>query len=118
MAVKCLEQRVWSKVMKCLLMHMNYFLMTDEFAEENVFKYSDETDWVHVAQCGQTFANDPSDNQVDDDKSEVDPYEEEKVDDWMLLCRINQNYGEAGNRMSDNEAVDLFETVRAVPREF
>jgi hypothetical protein len=36
----------------------------------------------------------------------------------MLLCRINQNYGEAGNRMSDNEAVDLFETVRAVPREF
>jgi hypothetical protein len=35
----------------------------------------------------------------------------------MLLCRINQDYGEAGNRMSDNEAVDWFETVRAVPRD-
>ena len=92
-----------------------FFLMTDEFAEENVFRYSDETDRVHDAQFGQTFENDPSDNQDNDDKSEVDPDDEEEVDDWMLLCRINQDYGEAGNRMSDNEAVDWFETVRAVP---
>ena len=35
----------------------------------------------------------------------------------MLLCRINQDYGEAGNQMSDNEAVDWFEEVRAVPRD-
>ena len=62
-----------------------FFLMTDEFAEENVFRYSDETDKVHYAQCGQTFANDPSDNQDDDNESEVDPYDEEEVDDWMLL---------------------------------
>ena len=91
--------------------------MTDEFAEENVFRYSDETDRVHDAQCGQTFENDRSDNQDDDDESEVDPDEEEEVDDWMLLCRINQDYGEAGNQMSDNEAVDWFETVRALPRD-
>jgi hypothetical protein len=67
--------------------------------------------------CGQTFENDPSDNQDDDNESEVDPYEEEEVDDWMLLCRINQDYGEAGIRMSNNEAVDWIETVRAVPRD-
>ncbi|CAB4032530.1 ATP-dependent DNA helicase PIF1 [Paramuricea clavata] len=79
--------------------------------------YSDERDRVHDAQCGQTFENDPSDNQDDDDESEVDPDEEEEVDDWMLLCRINQDYGEAGNQMPDNEAVDWFETVRAVPRD-
>ncbi len=94
-----------------------FFLMTDEFAEENVFRYSDETDRVHDAQCGQTFENDPSDNQNDDDESEVDPYDKEEVDDWMLLCRINQDYGEAGNWMSDNEAVNWFEMVRAVPRD-
>jgi hypothetical protein len=69
-----------------------FFLMIDEFAEENVFRYSDETDRVHDAQCGQTFENDPSDNQDDDDESEVDTDEEEEVDDWMLLCRINQDY--------------------------
>jgi DNA replication protein DnaC len=94
-----------------------FFLMTDEFAEENVFRYSYETDRVHDAQCGQTFENDPSDNQYDDDESEVDPYDEEEVDDWMLLCRTNQDCGETSNRMSDNEAVDWFETVRAVPRD-
>jgi hypothetical protein len=82
-----------------------------------VFRYSDETDRVHDAQCGQTFEKDPSNNQDDDDVSEVDPYDEEEVDDWMLLCRINQDYGEACNRMSDNEAVDWFETIRAVPRD-
>jgi hypothetical protein len=82
-----------------------------------LFRYSDETDRVHDAQCGQTFENDPSDNQDDDNESEVDPYEEDEVDDWMLLCRINQDYGEAGNRMSDNEAVYWFEMVRAVPRD-
>ncbi|CAB4027966.1 ATP-dependent DNA helicase PIF1-like [Paramuricea clavata] len=60
------------------------------------------------AQCGQTFENDPTDNQDVDDESEVDPDDEEEVDDWMLLCRINQNYG---------EAVDWFEMVRAVPRD-
>ena len=96
---------------------MIFFLMTDEFAEENVFRYSDETDRVHDAHCGQTFENDPSDNQDDDDESEADPYEEDEVDDWMLLCRINQDYGEAGNWLSDNEAVEWFETVRAVPRD-
>jgi hypothetical protein len=93
------------------------FLMTGEFAEENMFRYSDETDRVHDEQCGQTFENDPSDNQDNDDESEADPDEEEEVDDWVLLCRINQDYGEAGNRLSDNEAVDWFETVRAVPRD-
>jgi hypothetical protein len=93
------------------------FLMTGEFAEENVFRYSDETDRVHDEQCGQTFENDPSDNQDNDDESEADPDEEEEVDDWVLLCRINQDYGEAGNRLSDNEAVDWFETVRTVPRD-
>ena len=70
--------------------------------------------WSNLWQCGQ---NDPSDNQDDGDESEVDPSDEEEVDDWMLLCRINQDYGEAGNRMSDNEAVDWFETVKAVPRD-
>ncbi|CAB4022742.1 Hypothetical predicted protein, partial [Paramuricea clavata] len=42
----------------------------------------------------------------------------------MQLCvtvhqsqRINQDYGEAGNGMSDNEAADWFEMVRAVPRD-
>jgi hypothetical protein len=29
--------------------------------EENVFWYAEETDRVHVAQCGQTFENDPMD---------------------------------------------------------
>ncbi|CAB4005609.1 ATP-dependent DNA helicase PIF1-like [Paramuricea clavata] len=77
--------------------------LKNEFAEENVFRYSDETDRVHDAQCGQIFEN---------DRSEVDPDDEEEGDYWMLLCRINQDYGEAGNRMSDNEAVDLFETTK------
>jgi hypothetical protein len=77
----------------------DFFLMKDEF--ENVFRYSDESDRVHDAQCGHTFENDLSDNQDDDDESEFGPDEEEEVDDWMLLCRINQDYGEAGNRISE-----------------
>jgi hypothetical protein len=43
------------KVMKCLLILM-FFLMTDEFAEENVFRYSDETDRVHDAQYARQHA--------------------------------------------------------------
>ena len=37
----------------------------------------------------------------------------EQVDNWMLLCRINQQFQDAGNQMSDNEAVDWFQEVRA-----
>ena len=89
----------------------NLFLMTDKFAKEYVFRYSDETDRVHEAQCGKTNGND--DDQSDDDQSVDDHHEEEKVDDWMLLCRINQQFQDARNQMSDNEAVDWFQEVRA-----
>ena len=82
------------------------FLLTDESAEENVFGYSDETDRVHEVQNG---------GNSDDDQSDDDHYEEEQVDDWMLLCRINQQFQDARNQMSDNEVVDWFEEVRAVP---
>ena len=91
----------------------NLFLMTDKFADEYVFRYSDETDrGVHEGCCGKTYEND--DDQSDDDQSD-DHYEEAQVDDWMLLCRINQQFQDAGNQMSDNEAVDWFQEVRAVP---
>ena len=71
-----------------------------------MFRYSDETDRVHEAQCGKT-------NRNDDDQSDDDHYEKEQVDDWMLLCRINQQFQDARNQMSDNEAVDWFQEVRA-----
>jgi hypothetical protein len=58
----------------------DFFLMTDEFAEVNVFRYTNETDRVHDAQCGQTFENDSGDNQDDEDESEADPDEVEEVD--------------------------------------
>ena len=90
------------------------FLLTDESAEENVFRYSDERDRVHEAQNGGN-SDQSDDDQSDDDQSDDDHYEEEQVDDWMLLCRINQQFQDAGNQMSDNEAVDWFEEVRAVP---
>ena len=90
------------------------FLLTDESAEENVFRYSDERDRVHEAQNGGN-SDQSDDDQSDDDPSDDDHYEEEQVDDWMLLCRINQQFQDAGNQMSDNEAVDWFEEVRAVP---
>ena len=90
------------------------FLLTDESAEENVFRYSDERDRVHEAQNGGN-SDQSDDDQSDDDPSDDDHYEEEQVEDWMLLCRINQQFQDAGNQMSDNEAVDWFEEVRAVP---
>ena len=68
---------------------------------------------IHETQCGKTNGND--DDQSVDDQSVDDHYEEEQVDDWMLLCRINQQFQDAGNQMSDNEAVDWFQEVRAVP---
>ncbi|CAB4041852.1 Hypothetical predicted protein [Paramuricea clavata] len=66
-----------------------FFLMTDEFAEENVFRLRCLGERVHDAQCGQTFENDPSDNQDDDNESEVDP-DEEEIDDWILLWAISR----------------------------
>ena len=90
------------------------FLLTDESAEENVFRYSDERDRVQEAQTGGN-SDQSDDDQSDDDPSDDDHYAEEQVDDWMLLCRINQQFQDAGNQMSDNEAVDWFEEVRAVP---
>ena len=35
----------------------------------------------------------------------------------MLLWRINQQCQDAWNKMSDNEAVDWFQEVKAVPRD-
>ena len=90
------------------------FLLTGS-AEECVFRYSDETDLVHAAQYGQDNEDDQRHDERDDDESEVDALIEEEVDNWMLLCRINQQFQEAGNQMSDSEAVDWFEEVRAVP---
>ena len=84
------------------------FLLTDS-AEEYVFRYYEETDLVHAAQYGQNNEDDQRQSESDDDESEVDAVIEEEVDDWMLLCRINQQFQEAGNQMSDNEAVDWFE---------
>ncbi len=92
------------------------FLLTDS-AEEYVFRYYEETDLVHAALHGQDNEDDQRQDESDDDESEVDAPIEENVDDWMLLCRINQQFQEAGNQMSDNEAVDWFEEVRAVPRD-
>ncbi len=92
------------------------FLLTDS-AEEYVFRYYEETDLVHAALQGQDNEDDQRQDESDDDESEVDAPIEENVDDWILLCRINQQFQEAGNQMSDNEAVDWFEEVRAVPRD-
>ena len=92
------------------------FLLTDS-AEDYVFRYYEETDLVHAALHGQDDEDDQRQDESDDDDSEVDAPIEENVDDWMLLCRINQQFQEAGNQMSDNEAVDWFEEVRAVPRD-
>ena len=91
------------------------FLLTD-CAEDYAFRYSDETDLVHTAQYGQDNGDDQRHHESDDDECEVDALIEE-VDDWMLLCRINQHCQEAGNQMSDNEAVDLLEEVRAVHKD-
>ncbi len=92
------------------------FLLTDS-AEDYVFRYYEETDLVHAALHGQDDEDDQRQDESDDDDSEVDAPIEENVDDCMLLCRINQQFQEAGNQMSDNEAVDWFEEVRAVPRD-
>jgi hypothetical protein len=58
----------WNNEDEMFMNTYDFFLMTDEFAEENVFRYSDETDRVNDVHSGQTFENDPSDNQDDDMK--------------------------------------------------
>jgi hypothetical protein len=90
------------------------FLLSDS-AEDYVFRYSEETDLVHAAQNGQS--DDEQNDEESDDEGDADAFNEEEVDDWMLLCRLKQQFQEAGNEMSDNEAVDWFEEVRAVPRD-
>ena len=90
------------------------FLSTD-FADENVFRISEERDLLHDAQSNQTNESDDDNDDSDESQSEDEPCDEEQVDDWMLLCRINQNYRQAGDSLCDNEAVDWFEAVRNLP---
>ncbi|XP_028417584.1 uncharacterized protein LOC114542031 [Dendronephthya gigantea] len=88
------------------------FLQTD-FARDNVFGYSIETEMVHAAQTDETYGTDESSDESDDEQDQ--PNEEEQIEDWMLLCRLNQHYEDAGDQMANNEAVDWFEAARGVP---
>ena len=89
----------------------DYFLLTAENAEDHVIQYSKEKELLEIAQSGNIS---DSDDKTDESESEEDePSDDEQVDDWMLLCRINQNYGDAGNPLSDN--VNWFQDVRNVP---
>jgi Fe-S cluster biosynthesis and repair protein YggX len=47
----------WDESDQMFINAYELFLMTDEFAEENMFRYFDETDRIHDTQCGQTFGN-------------------------------------------------------------
>ena len=68
---------------------------------------------MEIAQSGNIS---DSDDKTDESENEEDePSDDEQVDDWMLLCRISQNYSEAGNPLSDN--FDWFKDVRNVPRD-
>ena len=88
------------------------FLQTD-FAKENVFGYSVEKEMVLAAQSDHTFGTDESGDESDNDV-ELDTNDEEQVEDWMLLCRINEHYEKEGNQIANNEAVDWFEAARAL----
>ena len=89
----------------------DYFLLTAENAEDYVVQYSKEKELLETAQSGNVSDSDDKSDESESDEDE--PSDDEQVDDWMLLCRINQNYSEAGNPLSDN--VDWFKDVRNVP---
>ena len=59
--------------------------------------------------------NDSDDKSDESESEEVERSDDEQVDHWMWLCRINQNYSETGNPLSDN--VDWFKDVRNVPQD-
>ena len=89
------------------------FLQTD-FAKENVFGYSVEKEMLLAAQSDQSFGTDESGDESDND-IELDTNDEERVEDWMLLSRINEHYEKKGNQIANNEAVDWLEAARALP---
>ena len=92
----------------------NVFL-SSENGKECVFKHSVEKDLVETAKSNRTDDNNDDGNNDDDPRdSEDEACDEEQVDDWMLLCRINQNYKEVGNCLSD-DTLDWFQPVRNVP---
>ena len=73
----------------------DYFLLPAENAEDYVVQYSKEKELLEIAQSGNIS---DSDDKTDESESgEDEPSDVEQVDDWMLLCRINRNYGKAGN---------------------
>ncbi|XP_028394466.1 uncharacterized protein LOC114518659 [Dendronephthya gigantea] len=94
-------------------MHLSSQESETDFARDNVFGYSIETEMVHAAQTDETYGTDESSDESDDEQDQ--PNEEEQIEDWMLLCRLNQHYEDAGNQMANNEAVDWFEAARGVP---
>ena len=65
---------------------------------------------------GQSYDEDEGDNASSDDDAHENNEEEEEVEDWMMLCRLNQHYEESGNPMFEN-TTDWFEAAKSVPVE-
>ena len=95
----------------------SYYLFLDAgFARDNVLDHGKELDKVFARVSGQSYDEDEGDNASSDDDAHENNEEEEEVEDWMMLCRLNQHYEESGNPMFEN-TTDWFEAAKSVPVE-
>ena len=96
---------------------ISYYLFLDtDFAHDNVLDHGRELDKVFATVPGQSYDEDEGDNANSDDDAHENNEEEEEVENWMMLCRLNQHYEESGNPMFEN-TTDWFEAAKSVPVE-
>ena len=83
---------VWDNEEESNDMFVNMYdvFLSSENGKEYVFRHSVEKDLVETAKSNRTDDNN-DDGESDPRESEDEACDEEKVDDWMLLCRLNQN---------------------------
>ena len=91
----------WDNVDENEEMFINsYYLFLDtDFAHDNVLDHGRELDKVFARVSGQSY---------NEDKAHENN-EEEEVEDWIMLYRLNQHYEQSGN--------PKFEAVKSVPME-
>ena len=102
----------WNNVDESEEMFINsYYLFLDaDFTHDNVLDHDRESDKVFARVSCQSCDEDEGDNAHENDE------EEEVVEDWMMLCRLNQHDEESGNPMFEN-TTDWYEAAKSVPME-
>ena len=90
----------------------SYYLFLDtDFAHDNVLDHGRELDKVFARVSGQSYDED-GDNANSDDDAHENNEKEEEVEDWIMLCRLNQHYEESGNPMFEAAKSVLVEVLR------